>query len=168
MRRESSHQSSTFVILHSPFLRPGVSERSRTVTFWFTARRAETATLQTPSHLRIQFSAEGKGVEPSSQLSENRVSTAARPTISGYLPVLSVTSDGIEPSFPGREPSVVAVGPRGRFSSRDGGRTHKITSLSNSPLCRWFGYSADDCRFGSRTRRAELMKLGWALAHLQN
>lgn len=86
MRRKSSHGSSTFVILHSSFTFSGVSERSRTVTFWFTARRAETATLQTPSFSRIQYSAEGTGFEPASQLSENRVSTAARPTISGYLP----------------------------------------------------------------------------------
>jgi hypothetical protein len=32
--------------------------------------------------------AEGKGFEPSSLITENRLSRAARPTVSGYLPVL--------------------------------------------------------------------------------
>ena len=32
------------------------------------------------------WAAEGKGVEPSSPVRENRISRAARPTVSGYLP----------------------------------------------------------------------------------
>jgi hypothetical protein len=53
-----------------------------------------------------------------------------------------VIPDGIEPSFPGRQPSVVAVGPRdGYSSSRGGSRTHKVTRLSTSPLFR-FAYPA--------------------------
>ena len=53
------------------------------------------------SLLRLTFTAEGKGFEPSS-LIESRVSCAVRPTVSGYLPnqiKLTVTPDGLEPSL---------------------------------------------------------------------
>lgn len=46
--------------------------------------------------------AEGKGVEPSS-LNENRVSSAAQQTVSGYLPYSSVESPSIELPAPAGE-----------------------------------------------------------------
>ena len=237
----------------------GVSDGSRTATFWFTARRAETATPQTPYscqhpdqdlnperlvrtrhdfHFTIGANSGRQGSRTLIPCFGNRFSKAARPTVSGYLPfdlvdppgiepespacrtgvfplddepvvsvdrresnpipacgagvvpldqqpMLSVDRwvepiqtckvsrlrtcgpslrevrpgiepglppyhggvlpkhlqtkvipDGIEPSFPGRQPGVVAVGPRDRrSSSRGGSRTHKVTRLSTSPLC---------------------------------
>ena len=57
--------------------------------------------------------AEGKGVEPSSHVSENRLSRAARPTVSGYLPSpLPVDPPGIElagfPSGRGQHAALVS------------------------------------------------------------
>ena len=45
------------------------------------------------------WAAEGKGVEPSSPVRENRISRAARPTISGYLP--KWTAGELNPDFLG-------------------------------------------------------------------
>src|SRR5262245_2547147 len=134
------------------------------------------------------------GFEPTLPFWGARISGAARPTVSGYLPYpvdppgveprsparqagvvpldhgpkavdrrgieprfpacdtgvvpldqqpsQAVIPDGLEPSLPGCGPGVFAAGPRDHSgSSRGGSRTHKVTSLSNWPLCR-FAYSA--------------------------
>ena len=67
---------------------------------------------------------------------ENRVSSAARPTISGYLPVLErVIPEGVEPPFPLCKRGVVAIGPRDdarllvTSSSTGGSRTHRHQTL---------------------------------------
>jgi hypothetical protein len=66
--------------------------------------------------------AEGKGVEPSSHVSGNRLSRAARPTVSAYLPFHLVDPPGIEPESPAcrtgifpldDEPIVLSVDRRG-------------------------------------------------------
>ena len=67
--------------------------------------------------------AEGKGFEPSSHFSGNRFSKAARPTVSGYLPLpLPVDPPGIEPA---------------RFSNRQGQHAALASSRwTMSPCCR--------------------------------
>ena len=53
--------------------------------------------------------AEGKGFEPLSPLRESRVSSAVRPTISGYLPYSSVDQPGVEPGLPACRAGVVPL-----------------------------------------------------------
>jgi hypothetical protein len=73
---------------------------------------------------------------------------------------ITVIPDGIEPSLSWMSPRCLCPWTTGSgCSDRGGRRTHKITRLSTSSLCQ-FAYPAVSCRFGCRTRRAELMKLG--------
>lgn len=129
--------------------------------------------------------AEGVGFEPTFPLRGARISNAARPTVSGYLPILSVVLGHLSVvdrrgngprtiSDPGWSRTIVtsmsgwclAVGRRDRISGRSRSRTDKITSLSSWPLF-LFAYSAVNGRSRSRTWPAKVMSLHRALAHLR-
>ena len=131
------------------------------------------------------MNAEGKGFRTAHPRERrNRLSRAARPTVSGYLPsFLSVDRRGIEPRFPGCRPGVVPLDQQPvsmQFASdRGGSRTHKITRLSTSPLFLFAYPAAVTCLLASACSRlklqvrvshpaAELMRLRWALAHLRH
>ena len=112
-------------------------------------------------HFTVGASSGRQGSRTLISVSENRLSRAARPTVSGYLPSVdregvapssrvqdrrrpvgpaaqSVIPDGLEPSLPGCRPGVVAAGPRDHRSSRGGNRTHKLSQaldLAALPTC---------------------------------
>ncbi len=120
----------------------------------------------------------------------NRVSSAARQTVSGYLPSESIRNPvdhrGVEPRFPGCKPGVFPLDKQPRFvansgllsrrvsssrSSTGGSRTHRHQALSLIAMpirvpCQSVSsiFLTLICGPGSRTTASELMKLGRAPA----
>ena len=188
-----------------------------------TRTRTRNSSLEARHDLRFTIETSQRKARDSNPhaLRANRLSRAARPTVSGYLPYsrsgpagesnpdllvasqassrwtsspcscqrsvrelnpvfrltkaaccrntyrpISVIPDGIEPSLSWMSAQASSPLDHGiDVSNRGGSRTHKVTRLSTSPLCQFAYPAMSSSGSGSRTRRAELMRLGWALAH---
>jgi hypothetical protein len=103
--------------------------------------------------------AEGEGVEPAFPARGNRVSTAARPPVSGYLPFPAVETVGIEPTPVCLQDRLATLGTCAPDRSSCGGgiRTHVVRLMRPS----WNRFSSPlrSDQGGSRTHKHQALDL---------
>ncbi len=116
-------------------------------------------TSASPSgHVNPAHQAEGKGVEPSSPLTENALAGRPSKPIAGYLPYrFSVDPPGIEPGSPPRQGGVVPLDHEPVFfSGPDGSRTRHTDLARVSRLLGTCQPKMSRGPSGNRTRSSSL------------